>query len=348
MLAISLNPVDWVSSAAGTIADAASGAVFDQLTAWVEDGLAYLAEQMAGFLTDFGAANVGDETLTQLGGIFKWIALVTVVITLMLGSSSAILGSQHSLTEVVREVPITLLMLAGWYGVVLLWVEATSSLTRVLLADSLVSALRNGLVIDPGIASFLRFFVALMLMLFLLIFFVEMLVLSHMMTIGAIVGPLAIALRPWPSLRNVSGKMVRNLVALSLTPPLAVASLAIALRTLNDAGQVSFKAALAALAGLVVSVLMPAMVSRFMPLDGQGGLGARGLMAAGVGAATLAVGAVATGGAAAAAGASGAPGAIGPSSLGGGSSGGSGGGGSQGVMGAGRAASAVLGAHDDG
>ena len=148
--------------------------------------------------------------------------------------------------------------------------------------------------------------------------------------------------------RNVSGKMVRNLVALSLTPPLAVASLAIALRTLNDAGQVSFKAALAALAGLAVSVLMPAMVSRFMPLDGQGGLGARGLMAAGVGAATLAVGAVATGGAAAAAGASGAPGGIGPSSLGGGSSGGSGGGGSQGAMGAGRAASAVLGAHDDG
>lgn len=347
MFAISLNPVDWVSSAAGTIADAASGAVFDQLTSWVEDGLAYLAEEMAGFLAGLSSTNIGDETLTQLGGIFKWIALVTVVITLMLGSASSILGSQHALAEVVREVPITLLMLAGWYGVVSLWVEATSSLTRVLLEDSLLSALRNGLVIDPGIASFLRFFVALMLLLFLLIFFVEMLVLSHMMTIGAILGPLAIGLRPWPSLRNVSGKMVRNLVALSLAPPLAVASLAIALRTLNEDGQVSFQAALAALAGLAVSVLMPAMVTRFLPLDGQGGLGARGLMAAGVGAATLAVGTVATGGAAAAAGA---PGAIGPSALGGASSGGSGGGsgGTQGAMGAGRAATAVLGADDDG
>lgn len=352
MLAISLNPLDWVSSAAGRIAGAASGAVFDQLTEWVEDGLAYLATDTAGFLTDFGDANVGDETLTQLGGMFKWIALVTVVITLMLGSSSSIIGSQHALGDVVREVPITLLMLAGWYGVVSLWIEATAGLTRVLLADSLLSALRNGLVIDPGIASFLRFFVALMLLLFLLIFFVEMLVLSHMLTLGAVIGPLAIALRPWPSLRNVSGRMVRNLVALSLTPPLAVASMAIALRTLNEDGNVSFKAALAALAGLAVSVFMPAMVTRFLPLDGQGGLGARGLMAAGVGAAGLAVGAVATGGAAAgAAGASGAPGALGPSTLaayGGSSGGSSGSGGTQGAMSAAQATSSVLGASDDG
>jgi hypothetical protein len=281
--------------------------------------------------------------------MFKWIALVTVVITLMLGSASAIVGTQHPLSDVVREVPITLLMLAGWYGVVSLWIEATAAVTRVLLADSLLSALENGFVLDPGIGSFLRFFVALMLMIFLVIFFVEMLVLSHMLTLGAIIGPLAIALRPWPSLRNVSGRMVRNLVALSLSPPLAVASMAIALRTLNEGGNVSFKAALAALAGLVVSVLMPAMVSRFLPLDGQGGLGARGLIAAGAGAATLAVGAVATGGAAAgaagAAGASGAPGALGPSTVGAG--GGSGGGG-QGAMAAGQATSAVMGASDDG
>jgi hypothetical protein len=349
MLAISLNPLDWVSSAAGKIAGAASGAIFDQLTQWVEDGLAYVATETAGFLTDFGNANVGDETLTQLGGMFKWIALVTVVITLMLGSASSILGSQHPLSDVVREVPITLLMLAGWYGVVSLWIEATAAVTRVLLSDTLLSALQNGFVLDPGIGSFLRFFVALMLMIFLIIFFVEMLVLSHMLTLGAIIGPLAIALRPWPSLRNVSGRMVRNLVALTLSPPLAVASMAIALRTLNEGGNVSFKAALAALAGLVVSVLMPAMVGRFLPLDGQGGLGARGLIAAGAGAATLAVGAVATGGAAAgaagAAGASGAPGALGPSTIGGG---GGGGGAAQGAMRAGQATSAVMGSSNDG
>lgn len=356
MLAISLNPVDWISSAAGAIAGAASGAVFDQLTEWVEGGLASIAERTADLFVQFGDQNVGDQTLTQLGGAFKWIALVTVVITLMLGSASSILGTQHPLGDVVREVPITLLMLAGWYSVVSLWIEATSGLTRWLLADTLVSALRNGMNLDPGIGSFLKFFVALMLFVFLVIFFVEMLVLSHMLTLAAIIGPLAIGLRPFPSLRNVSGRMVRNLAALSLTPPLAVASMAVALRTLNEEGDVSLTAAFGALAGLVVSVLMPAMVSRFLPLDGQGGLGARGLVAAGVGAATVAVGAIASGGAAAAGGAAGAgaggaagggaPGALSPSSLGGG---GGGSGGSLGnLVSAGQATSATLGSTDDG
>lgn len=305
MLAISLNPIDWVTSAGGAIAGAASEAVFDQATRWVEDGLVYIAEQVAGFFADLSESNLGDETFSQIGGVFKWIALATVLVTMMLGSSSSLLGT-HKLSSVLQEVPVTLMMLAGWYGAVALWAEGTNELTRFFLTDSLTESFSGSMTLDPEMSSFFRLFLALVLLVFLLIFMVEMLVLSHMFAIAAVVGPLAIALRPWPSLKAVSGKMVRNLASLSLTPVLAVASLSLAVRTLNGDGQLSFTGALGAVAGLTVSVLMPAMVSRFLPLDGSGSLGGRGLVAAGVGGAAIAAGAVATGGAAAAA----APGAI--------------------------------------
>lgn len=305
MLGISLNPIDWVTSAGGAIAGAASEAVFDQATQWVEDGLAYVAEQIATFFTDLSESNLGDETFAQIGGVFKWIALATVLLTILLGTSGSLLGA-HKMSSVVQEIPLTLIMLGSWYAVVTLWAEATNALTRFFLTDTLTESFQGSMQLDPGMSSFFRMFLALLLLVFLVIFMVEMLVLSHMLAIAAVVGPLAIALRPWPSLRSVSARMVRNLASLSLTPVLGTASLALAVRTLNEDGQLSFTGALGAVAGLVVSVLMPAMIARFLPLEGSGSLGGRGLVAAGVGAGAIAVGAVATGGAAAAA----APGAI--------------------------------------
>ncbi len=325
MFAFSLNPIDWVTGAAGAIVESASNAVFDQFTEWVEEGLAFIAEETAAFLADIGNANLGDETLLQLGGMFKWVALVSVVVTMILAAARAATGAGQSMAEVLREIPITLMMLAGWYFVVSLWLEGTNAITRVLLTDTLIEGFSNGLMLDPGIASFFRAFIALFLLIFLVIFLLEMLVLSHMLTFGALIGPVAIGLRPWPGLRDVSARMARNLAALSLTPPLAVASMAIALRTANEDGQMSLTASLGALAGLVVSVLSPALVARFLPLDGQGNLGVRGMVAAGVGSAAVVGGVVATGGAAAAAG-SAAPGALNATSLGAGAASAAGGG----------------------
>ena len=305
MIAISLNPIDWVTSAGGAIAGGVSDAIFDKATEWVEDGLNFIALQLGSFLAELGESNLGDETFAQIGGVFKYIALATVMLTMILGSAGSLLGG-HKLSGVVQEVPVTLIMLAGWYGGVTLWAEAMNALTKFFLTDSLTEGLSGGLSLQIDSSSFFRMIVALALLVFLLIFMVEMLVLSHMLAIAAVVGPLAIALRPWPSLKAVSGKMVRNLAALSLSPVLATASLALATSTLNEEGTLSFTAALGAIAGLAVSVLMPAMVARFIPLDGAGGLGARGMVAGGVAVAGVAAATIATGGAAGAV----APGAI--------------------------------------
>ena len=151
----------------------------------------------------------------------------------------------------------------------------------VWTTDALVEGLASQIVLDSTIALFVRGLVALLLMIFLIVFFIELLVLNHMLTFGVLIGQVAIALRPVRSLRDVSGRMIRNLVTLSLTPALGVASLALSIGRLNEADEMSFGRALGALAGLVVSVLMPLVVAKFLPLGGQTGSTGRSLLAAG-------------------------------------------------------------------
>ena len=74
--------------------------------------------------------------------------------------------------------------------------------------------------------------------------------------------------------------MIRNVATLSLTPAITAASMSLALNTVNDSGVLGISQAIGGLAGMVVSILMPAMVSRFLPLGGSGDSGGRALIAA--------------------------------------------------------------------
>ena len=301
MFAFSLNPIDWVTDAAGAVLGGAAESVLGAVVSWLEDGVRYVATAIAEGLAEMSSLDLGSQTAQQMGGVMKWVALAVAVGSIMVSAVFAAVSSEGSLHDTLREIPITLIMMAGWFGLMTVWTEAVTSLMQVWTTDALVDGLAAGVTLDPGIASFVRGFVALMLMIFLIIFFIEMLVLSHMLTFGVLIGQVAIAMRPVRPLRGVSGQMIRNMVTLSLVPALGVASLALSLGRLNEAGALSFQRALGALAGIVVSVLMPLVVAKFLPLGGQSSSVGRSLI--GAGAQVAATGAaVATGGAVLAAG----------------------------------------------
>ena len=47
MLAISLNPIDWVTDAAGAVIGGAAETVLDAVVSWLEDGVRYVATAIA-------------------------------------------------------------------------------------------------------------------------------------------------------------------------------------------------------------------------------------------------------------------------------------------------------------
>jgi hypothetical protein len=349
MLAISLNPIDWVTDAAGAVIGGAAETVLDAVVSWLEDGVRYVATAIAGELTGLSSLDLGSQTAQQIGGVMKWVALAVAVGSIMVSAVLAAFSGEGSLHDTIREIPVTLVLMAGWFGLMTVWTEAVTALMSVWTTDALVDGLAGGVELDPGIASFIRGFVALMLIIFLIVFFVEMLVLNHMLTFGVLIGQVAIAMRPVRPLRGVSGQMIRNMVTLSLVPTLGVASLALSLGRLNDAGALSFQRSMGALAGIVVSVLMPLVVAKFLPLGGQSSSVGRSLI--GAGAQVAATGAaVATGGALLAAGGlskfvtagGGGSAGGGGGSSGGGSGGGGGGGGGGGPAGAASAATGLV------
>ena len=296
MFAISFNPIDWVTDAAGSVVGGAADTVLDAIVSWLEDGVRYVATAIAEGLASLSSLDLGSQTSQQMGGVMKWVALAVAVGSIMVSACFAAFSSEGSLHDTIREIPITLIMMAGWFGLMTVWTETITALMRVWTTDALVEGLAGGVDLQPGIASFVRAFVALMLMIFLIIFFIEMLVLQHMLTFGVLIGQIAIAMRPVRPLRGVSGQMIRNMVTLSLVPTMGVASLALSLGRLNDAGALSFQRALGALAGIVVSVLMPLVVAKFLPLGGQSSSVGRSLLGAAAGVAAAGA-AVATGGA---------------------------------------------------
>lgn len=280
LIGFSLNPIDWITDAAGGIIDGAADAFIEVVVGWVEEALAWVTQQIAVVLTDLSAPDFGSSAFQQLGGTFKWLALVSVVATIVLACGGALLNPKVELSQVVREIPVTMVMLAGWYTVVAIWFEGCRALTAAFTGDALRQAFATGISLDSGIASFFRMLICLLMIVFLLVFMIEMFVLQHMLTFAAVIGPLAIALRPWPALKDVSARMIRNVATLSLTPALTAASMSLALQTVNGAGVLGISQAVGGLAGMVVSILMPAMVSRFLPLGGTGDSGGRALIAA--------------------------------------------------------------------
>ena len=305
MLGFSLNPIDWVKDAVGWAADATSSAILDAITAWVEDGLRSLAQSVATMVTDLGALDTTDGGFDAVSSMFRFVAVATVIGTMMVSVGFAVGSRRVELGDVVHEIPRTLVMMAGWSAVCAIWFQVCQALTRWALADTLESAFQSGLQLDSGIGSFLRMFIALVMFIALLVFAVELLFIGFLAPLAVALGPVSIALRPWPDLRVVSRRMVMNVAVLSLTPFLVAASMSMAMRQLSAAGVLDFGLALRGMAGMMVSVLMPAMVKKYLPLDGDGGAPGRAMLAAAAAITAAAAGQAAMVGGAAAGGAGG-------------------------------------------
>lgn len=303
MLAIDLNPIDWITSSVGDLVGGAAGAFFDGVVNWVAGGLTYITQKIGEALADLSTPDLTGSAFDVYGGYFKWLALVSLVGTIIAASAGQLVSKRAEMGDVLRQIPVTVAMLAGWYACSSAWFLVCRKLVGSFMGDTIQSGFVSGLSVDAAVSPFLKLIIILLLMFFFLIFMVELFAVRHLLLMATIIGPLSISLRPWPKLRDVSSKMIRTTAMMAFMPVLGIASMSVALRNISNAGILDWGQIGGALAGCVISVLMPVIVSKLFPVEGASSAGRAILGAAAATAATAAM--VATGvGAGAAAGGS--------------------------------------------
>ena len=275
MLAISLNPLDWITDATGAVASATVGSLLDSITTWVTDALTYVGQQVGTAIGE-QASFRWTPGAEKYGAVFRWVALATMVGALMASAGGMALG-RGGVVESLQEIPITLVLMAAWFALWDRWFAITTAMTGYFAGDAVTEQLKSGITLDIGIASFVRMLVAFLLLVCLLILLVELIVLQHVATLGLIIGQVTIGLRPIRGLRAVNGRAICNIVSVSLMPVLAMASLGLAMR--NATGEaMPLTDAIVGLAGMALSCFMPMLASRFIPLGGDGSNPARAML----------------------------------------------------------------------
>ena len=192
----SLNPIDWVTSAAGSVLGAVTDGVFDALTGWVEGGLSYIGQQIAAMIVGFGDGDLSGDAFSSLSSMFRYLAVSVVVGTIMVSVAGSLVSKKVELDDVLRHTPATLMMLAGWSAVSALWLAGCRALTSWALGDVLTEGLLAGVSLDVSIASFFRFLIAIVLLIAMAVFAIEMLFIGFLAPFAVAIGPIALAL--WP------------------------------------------------------------------------------------------------------------------------------------------------------
>jgi hypothetical protein len=337
VLAIDLNPIDWVTDAAK---DVVSGA-FDFLATWISDALSWLAGQLLHTILGAGSADVSDRFFAVGGpaNVMFWLGLVSVVVGLIAQTTSLMWRSDAGmaqLTESVLDLPVTLLMMFTLPALGVTILQLFDLAAAAVGQDAVATGFGDQLQLSSGMPGFMRVIVGVLMIVALLVLYVEQLIRGHLATVLIILGPFSIAMRSWTPARVVFQATVKLFCALAITPLVMMLCLAVALLRYDATGALDISRGLGVLAGLILTIVAPVLANKLFPVgDGVTGAIAGGAVVAAGAMALKAVGSGANAAGAAASGsarmaqlvsASGSPG--GGSSGGAGSAVGGGGGGS--------------------
>ncbi|MEQ1704311.1 MAG: hypothetical protein ABMA25_29745, partial [Ilumatobacteraceae bacterium] len=279
MLAISLNPIDWFTDAAGGLVGGAADAVFNFFLDLVLEALDWLARQIAGLFIAAGAPTFGAGA-TNVSSLMVYVALVVVIGGAMLQAALTAVRPNSASTSALIDLPVTVMALGSVYAIAAVWLGFTDAVAKVVLTDTVRESFSGGLQMDLAIVPFMRLVLALFMLLFMLLLFVEQLIRAHLLAVLIVMLPVGVAARVWEPARYLTVAMVKIFVALSITPILTGVSMSLALANFNAAGPLDFVRMLGAIAGIAVTTLMPFMVFKLFPIGADGGGGA-GLAAVG-------------------------------------------------------------------
>ncbi|MEQ1700728.1 MAG: hypothetical protein ABMA25_11490, partial [Ilumatobacteraceae bacterium] len=287
MFGFSLNPIDWFTDAAGGIVGGAADAVFNFFLDLVMEALDWLARQIASLFVNAGRPVFGDGAAST-SSLMLYVALAVVIGSAMLQAGLTVFRPSASSMSTLVDLPVTVIALGSVYAIAAVWLSATDAIAEAVLTDAVRESFSAGLQMDTAIVPFMRLIMALLMVLFMLLLFVEQLIRAHLLAVVIVMLPIGVAARVWEPARYVAAAMIKIFIALSLTPILTGVSMSLALANFTSAGPLDFVRMLGAIAGMAVTTLMPFMIFKLFPIGADGG-GGVGLAAVGgaVGAASM-------------------------------------------------------------
>jgi hypothetical protein len=310
MLAIDLNPIDWVKGAVTGAANEVVEFAFGFLGSWIEDGLSWIAEKVGGQFAAAGKVDWGSQFIFGEGGVYAnvgGLALAIFVGSIFIQAMSLSWRRDAGIadvTDMVRDIPVTIVALAVITTFAAAILAACDALAEHFTSDVVAIAFTSSFKLDAGVPGLFRVLVGLLMSLALLLLYIEQLARSQLLTLVIVMSQLAVAARVWPRARYLLEAVVKIFLALAVMPILAGVLLSISFSGWDAAGSLDFTRALAAMAGIFMSVLVPFFAFKAFPISADAPAGAGAAMAgmavgAAWGASSLALG----GGAGAAAGA---------------------------------------------
>ena len=271
MLAISMNPLDWVTDAASSVVDGAVDTAFNFLATWISDALSWLAAEIMDRIISAGGADVADGLFAPGGpaNVIYWLGLVSVVAGVSLQVTSTMWrrdAGMTQMTETLLDLPVTVVMMFALPTVGVTILRVCDLAAEAIGTQAFAAGFGESLDLDVGMPGFMRAIVGTFMILVLVVLYVVQLVRSHLATVLIVLGPFTIAMRSWAPVRTVLEATVKLFAALAITPLVMMTMVAVALYRYENVGALDLSRALAVLAGLLLAVLSPFVANKLFPI----------------------------------------------------------------------------------
>ncbi len=275
------------SGAAGDLLGFSAAAILQAVENWVTDGALWLLDQVGAVLTSTTQADLGSSwfgarlsIMTELAASVMLPMLFSAVIQAVYRQSVVAL-----LRTFLVNLPVALLFTGVAVELVRMGIVVTDAMSAKFMAAAgvntrdMLAPLVKALGTAPGVPGFAMFLGGLLVAVFALVLWLELVVRAAAITAAALFLPLVLAALVWPAIGHWARRLADTLAALVLSKLVIAAVLSLATAAiaggLEDSASTSskFGDVVVGIALLLLATFSPFMVLRLLPMVEAGSVG---------------------------------------------------------------------------
>ncbi|MGO9344615.1 MAG: hypothetical protein ACLP6E_19180 [Acidimicrobiales bacterium] len=275
------------SGAAGDLLGFSAAAILQAVENWVTDGALWLLDQVGAVLTSTTQADLGSSWFGARLSIMTELAASVMLPMLFCAVIQAVY--RQSVVALLRtflvNLPVALLFTGVAVELVRMGIVVTDAMSAKFMAAAgvntrdMLAPLVKALGTAPGVPGFAMFLGGLLVAVFALVLWLELVVRAAAITAAALFLPLVLAALVWPAIGHWARRLADTLAALVLSKLVIAAVLSLATAAiaggLEDSASTTskFGDVVVGIALLLLATFSPFMVLRLLPMVEAGSVG---------------------------------------------------------------------------